>query len=95
MDLVEHLKARPLTDSPDGQQSPMFRNTNNFDGKEVVERKFMNWRKAFIVLALISGKIPSKEQKEAYFSKLRTKQTICHAGKLTRQVFIKVSQIKE
>ena len=43
------------------------------------------------MLALIAGQIPTNDQKQAYFGKLRAKQTICDGEILTKQAFIKVS----
>ena len=50
-----------MTDSPDGQDSPRFKKPSVKGGLEVTERKFMDWRKAFLALALMAGRIPSRE----------------------------------
>ena len=36
-------------------------------------RSFMDWRKAILIFALMSGKLPSHADKMSYFSKLRAK----------------------
>ena len=88
--LANMFKAQPLTDNPDGGQALMF--NRNVEGKDAgSERKFIDWRKAFLMLSLMSGKIPTREQKDAYFNLLRNKKTACQDAKLTKEVFIKVS----
>lgn len=87
--LAERFVAKPLTDSPNGDQVQMFRR-RSVEGNNQ-DRKFMDWRKAFVVLALMAGKIPSGEQKQAYFNNLRAKQTICEGGILTKEAFVKIN----
>ena len=70
-ELVERLVAIPLTDSPDGAQVKLFKQ-RSMDGYSQ-ERKFLDWRKAFVILALMAGQIPTHEQKQAYYGKLRAK----------------------
>ena len=52
-ELVESMMAKPLTDSPDGANVQLFKQ-RSMSGMDQ-ERKFMDWRKAFIVLSLIAG----------------------------------------
>ena len=71
-ELAERLAAKTLTDSPNGDQVQLFKSRSAAGNEQ--ERKFMDWRKAFVVLALMAGKIPSNAQKQSYFNKLRAKQ---------------------
>ena len=61
-ELVERLSASPLTDSPDGgSQVKLFRRGSTDALNR--DRKFLDWRKAFVILALIAGQIPTNDQK--------------------------------
>ena len=60
LQLVDLFKAQPLSDKPDGGQALMF--NRNMESKEgTSERKFIDWRKAFLMLSLMAGRIPTNE----------------------------------
>ena len=86
-DLAEQLAAQPLTDSPDGAQVKLFKQ-RSMESSE--DRKFIDWRKAFVILVLMAGPIPTNDQKQTYYSNLRAKQTLCDGQNLTKQAFIKM-----
>ena len=56
-ELANKLGAKPLTDVPGENLSPLFKRSNIAKREEA--RKFMDWRKAFVVFALMSGKLPT------------------------------------
>ena len=56
----------------------------------MAEREFIDWRKVFTFLLLISCPVPSKEDKRAYFECL-TKSADPNTGLLSHAKFQKVS----
>lgn len=55
--LAARLEAKPLSDGPQGGNSPikLFRRRSlSVDGVQT-ERSFMNWRRAFAIFALMAG----------------------------------------
>ena len=58
-------------------------------------RVFMDWRKAFVVFALMAGKLPSAEELQAYYDRLRAEQNTSESGLVTKAAFINVSKRKK
>ena len=66
--LLINLKATPMSDTKtDVGSLNLFRRHSS---AAVAEREFINWRRAFLMLILMSGPCPSIEQKREYFTKL-------------------------
>ena len=95
IDMASKLEAQPLTDSPNASANfKMYKNSAKGSGQgdsEETERKFLDWRKAFVILALMAGKIPTSEEKESYFSKLRAKLSVSEDNLLKKNAFVSVS----
>ena len=72
IELAIRLDAKPLSDSSDDHtQVRLFRRkSTSADGSDEV-RHFLNWRRAFLILVLMAGKIPTNAEKQTYFAKLR------------------------
>ena len=61
--LAAKLEAVPLSDSQTDQKSfQLFKRKTN-DMEFLEGRKFMNWRKAILIFALMSGRLPSEAEK--------------------------------
>lgn len=92
--MASKLEAQPLTDSPNASANfKMYKNSAKGSGQgdsEETERKFLDWRKAFVILALMAGKIPTSEEKESYFSKLRAKLSVSEDNLLKKNAFVSV-----
>ena len=93
IELTQFLEAKPITDNPNSALSlKLFRrrSTNQADVDEIA-RVFVDWRKAFVILALMAGNIPTEEDKQTYYSKLRARRSISDTGLLDEKAFVKVS----
>ena len=77
LDLAARLEAQPLTDSPNATAGFKLYKRKSVEGDDDMERKFMDWRRAFVVLALMAGRLPTASEKQSYYSKLRAKAAVC------------------
>jgi len=70
--LARRLEAKPPSDNSNGSpQVKLFGQGRNNSTDLDAQRTFMDWRRAFTILALIAGRLPSEEELEAYKNKLR------------------------
>ena len=53
----------------------------------------MDWRKAFTILALVAGVLPTGEELQAYVTKLRAQKKVADHGLVTKDIFTKVSSL--
>ena len=93
IELSHFLEAKPITDNPNSAISlKLFRrrSTTQQDVDDIA-RTFVDWRKAFVILSLMSGKIPTEDEKQSYYSKLRAKRAVSDDGLLSESAFVKVS----
>ena len=90
IDLTSRLSAKPLTDSPNAPVKLFRRKSVSIDGVDAI-RSFIDWRKAFTILVLMAGQLPSTEEVQGYCSKLRAQVTISEDGLLTKDAFVNVS----
>ena len=92
IELASSLEAKPLSDSPNSaNQVALFRRRSlSVEGLDV-KRTFVDWRKAFTIMALMSGKLPTQADIDSYCSKLRAQQEAAEDGLISKQAFAKVS----
>ena len=57
-------------------------------------RKFVDWRKAFLIFALMGGRIPTEADVQEYITRLREKAEKSRDGQLDKAAFVKVSKRK-
>jgi len=67
--LVNKLHATPLADTPN--QTGQFALFRRHSSRGTFTREFVDWRKAFVFLLLISGPIPTDVQRSEYFAQLK------------------------
>ena len=88
IEMTARLAASPLSDSPDAAANvQLFRRNSSIDGSLEV-RKFIDWRKAFTILVLMSGKIPTYEELNAYYGKLRAVKSASANQVMTKADFV-------
>ena len=86
-ELINRFKATPMSDNANQTgQVALFRRRSS---PGINEREFIDWRKVFTVLLLISGPCPTNNQKREYFQQLR--ESADEAGLLSLHRFLKVS----
>jgi len=84
--LLRKFQAAPLADTANQTgQVALFRRHSS---RGMLEREFVDWRKVFTFLLLISGPIPSEEQKKQYFDELRNYAD--EQGLLDQKKFLKI-----
>ncbi len=93
--LTYRLEAKPLTDNPDQSNNmQLFRRKSvSTDNIGEAKRVFIDWRKAFVICALVSSRLPSEQELHGYFNKLRACLAVAENGNLKKSDFIKVSEI--
>jgi len=87
--LAAQLQAKPLSDALNASQVKLFRQRSSSSIDE--SRKFVDWRKAFTICVLIAGRLPSRDELQAYILKLRAQLKVSDFGLLTKDSFVKVS----
>ena len=93
IELADNFQAKPLTDNPNETQQALFRRKSVSQEDISTSRVFMDWRKAFVVFALMAGKLPSAEELQAYYDRLRAEHNAADSGLVTKEAFINVSII--
>ena len=64
--LAQRLEAKPLSDNPNSQAGlvKLFRRKSlSLGNKDEEMRIFVDWRRAFLMFALMSGALPTETQK--------------------------------
>ena len=73
--LATKLEATALSDNMSDRGSRQLFKRNNqsmeFTEGSAGVRKFMDWRKAFLIFALMAGQLPTENDKQVYFEKLQ------------------------
>lgn len=86
--LLLKFKAVPMSDTKNQTgQVALFRRHSSYS---MAEREFIDWRKIYTFLLLISTPIPSKDQKREYFERLK-ENADAETGLITIRKFLKVS----
>ena len=91
--LARRLEAKPLSDQGSGSPQVKLFNQGKQSQSELTDEKrtFMDWRRAFAILALIAGRLPTSEELQTFKNKLRAKQQASQEGIVTKKAFISVS----
>lgn len=85
--LIRKFHATPLADTANQTgQVALFRRHSS---RGAFEREFIDWRKAFLFLLLISGPIPTNDQKREYFDDLKKNQD--DGGLINHSKFLKTA----
>lgn len=90
IELADNFQAKPLTDNPNETQQALFRRKSVSQEDISTSRVFMDWRKAFVVFALMAGKLPSAEELQAYYDRLRAEHNAADSGLVTKEAFINI-----
>ena len=84
IDLADAFQTKPLSDNPNEAAAALFRRKSLSQEDIGSSRVFMDWRKAFVVLALMAGRLPSSEELQGYYDKLRAEQKVSDNGLVSK-----------